>query len=367
MTLGDFHTLDGLSNDNTYKAAVKGLFDAPRDFVKSAMKTFVAPVYEEPLATLDPAIQFPPDVASYISYDADRGVLSFLGTMTPAQQADLVGLSNDHDYLQAVNNLFAAPANFVPPPDNAFLAAADASALFDSAMDPSARFAYVLPRLYDYIRSTRSQALLQQALIQALRLDADFVSTLLYDWADGGPASQHRPAQDFLDDAFVTSSDAMSRARFPDAFATLTRVIKVARIVATLGIQQTDLAALVAHSDASEPAWLGLLDFATLPVKDGDPAASFDQWASLANLFLWSSQLPQDSSPSLLGLLAEAALYVPSRPGAAVTAAKMAMIAAWTTLTSWQQSDLEALLGPAMRCRLASTFLISRSRPTPSP
>ena len=80
----------------------------------------------------------------------------------------------------------------MPPPDNAFLDATDASALFDSVLDPSVRFAYVLPRLYGYIRATRSSALLRQTLIQALRLDPDSVSILLDDWAGQGPGSRAR-------------------------------------------------------------------------------------------------------------------------------------------------------------------------------
>ncbi len=345
MTQADWQALNGLTGwTNVWKAAVKALRDAPRDLVTDAMKTFVAPVYETALATLDPAIRFPPDLASYLSYDAGRGVLSFLGTMTDAQYGDLFGLWNNHDYQHAVNELHDAPAAFVPPPDNAFLDATDASALFDSARDPSARFAYVLPRPYGYIRATRSSALLQQTLIQALRLDPDSVSILLDDWADQGSGSQHRPAHDFLDNGFVTSADAMTRARFPDAFATLTRLLKVARLVTTLGIRQSDLAALIAHSGPSKPSWLGLLDFATLPVKAGDPAASFADWAALVKVFLWTAQLPEDSSPSLLGLLAQAAEYDPAKT--AVLAAKTAMIAAWVKLTGWHQADLEALIGP---------------------
>ncbi len=344
MTLADRQTLDGLSNNTAYKAAVKGLFDAPRDLVEKAMKTFVAPVYTEPLAALDPSVQFPADVSSYVSYDADAGVLSFLGTMTAAQQAELLGLSNDQDYQDAVNALFAAPDSYVPPAENAFLAAADASALFDTATDPSARFAYVLPRLYGYIRATRSSALLQQTFIQALRLEPDMVSTLLHDWADQGPGSPHHPADDFLDDGFVTSADAMTRVRFPEAFATLTRLLKMARIVTSLSIPAGDLAALIAHSDAAHASWLGLLDFATLPVHDGDAPASFATWAALADLFLWEQQLPESSSPSLLGLLAEAAAYDPANT--TVTAAKTAMIDAWVKLTDWSKADLEALIGP---------------------
>lgn len=333
MTVAARQTLDGLSGNNQYAAAVKGLFDAPRDFVESAMKTFVAPVYEAQLDALDPAVQFPADVSSYISYDADRGILSFLGTMTDAQQADLLGLSNDSDYQAAVNELHDAPDTYVPPPDNAFLDSTDASALFDTAMDPSARFAYVLPLLYGYLRAARSSALLQQTFIQALRLDSDSVSTLL----DGS-------AQVFLADGFVTSSDAMSRARFPDAFATLTRLLKVAKIATTLSISQPDLAALVAHSDAANPAWLGLLDFASLPAQDGDPAASFADWAALAKVFMWTANLPPDSSPSLLGLLAQAAAFDPATT--TVTAAKTALIEAWVALTGWHQAELEALIGP---------------------
>jgi hypothetical protein len=344
MTQADWQRLDGLAGaTQTWKTAVRALRDAPRDFVTGAMKTFVAPVYEAPLVSLDPSVQFPADVSSNISYDADRGVLSFLGAMTAQQQGALLGLTNDPGYQQAVNDLFGAPSTYIPPPGNAFLAATDADALFDTAMDPSARFAYVLPRLKGYLRATRSTALLHQTFIQALRLDADSVASLLDDWADRGPTSTHRPADDFLDDAFVTSSDTMTRVRFPEAFGTFIRLMKTARIVTTLGITRRDLAALLAHSDTSQPSWLSLLDLATLPVDDGDPAASFAAWAALVHVFRWTPQLPGGDAPSILGLLAEAAAYDPATTTAGT--AKAAMIDGWVKLTDWSASDLEALLG----------------------
>jgi hypothetical protein len=346
MTNAQRGTLLGLSNVGAYQTAARALYDAPRTFVTDEMKTFVAPLYVAPLATLANAVQFPEDISDRISYDADAGTLSFLGTMTNAEEATLLGLWNDNAYQTAIRTLHDAPATYVPPAAEAFLAAADASTLFDAALDPSARFAFVLERLLAYLRTSRSRALLTQTFTQALRMEPAMIETLLYDWADEGAASAHRPAEDFLAGPFVTSSDAMSRDRFPDAFRALTRLLKVARLVSTLFIGRDDLASLIAHSDPTQLSWLGLLDFASLPASAGDPPASFDAWREFFEVFRWSAMLPSGSGgPTLLDLLARAETFDPAVDDAVAT--KTAMVDDWVALTDWAKTELEALLGPS--------------------
>jgi Tc toxin complex TcA C-terminal TcB-binding domain/Neuraminidase-like domain/Salmonella virulence plasmid 28.1kDa A protein len=343
MTLADRTTLLALSTGN-FQTAVNTLFDAPRAFVATAMTTFVAPVYKAPLATLASTVQFPAEISSLISYDADAKVLTFLGTMTDTQQNQLLTLSSDSAYQTAVKTLHDAPQTYVPAAGEAFLASADSAALFDVAMDPSARFAYVLDRVLTYVRASRTKALLSQTFVQALRLDPESVDQLLYEWADEGTGSTHRPAQDFMDASFVISSDTLSRDRFPATFTTFRRLLKVAQLVSTLSIGSRDLGALIAHSDPTKPNWLGLLDFASLPAAASDRPADFAAWRALYELFHWSVTLPVDTGLSILELLGRADTFDPATDDPAAT--KTAMIADWATLTSWPPSELEVLLGP---------------------
>ncbi len=337
LTLAQRAMLLGLSANAAYQAAVQALFQAPRDFVVQQMKTFVDPTYTAPLAALPAGLRFPSDLSDRIAYDSDAAQLTFVGTMSAPAQGELLGLSVDAAYQAAVNALFNAPAAYVPPAGNAFLAAADAASLFDADRTAQSRYEEVLAKLDAYLRQSESEALVKQTLSSALKLDVALVDQLVTQWADVTPQPAHRAIQEFLDAGFVESSDKPTAASYPALFTAYRRLDKVARILILLDATSDELAWLLAHAGA-----IGWLDFATLPVAGGDPPAAFAAWERLVTLFAWREDLPE-TTPGALDQLGEALLFDPAT--GVPNTEKQALVEGWAALTSWPVEELETLLG----------------------
>ncbi len=331
-------TLLALSGDAAYQAAVLDLYGRPRAFVATALKTFVDPVYTAPLAALPASsVQFPAPTSARISYDSDAQMLSYTGTMSSADEAKLLALSADAAYQVAVTALQAQPSMYVAPPDNAFLTTADASKLFEEAQAPADRYRHVLIKLDAYLRTTESEALVKQTIAAALKLDVAVVDVLLTQWHDDSGAPAHRAMQEFVDPAFVTSTDKPTVARFPALFRTYARLWKVAQITSTLGLSVGDVEWLDDHAAA-----IGWLAFNGLPATPADPPAPYGPWQRLVDAMAFRVTF-NDASETFLGLLGTALEFNPTSGKGAAT--KTELIDGWSAFGPWSEDDLQALLG----------------------
>lgn len=337
MTTGERETLLNLADDPDYRAAIRQLFGAPRNFVTEQMKTFVAPTHEARLDVQPPA--FPLELSGKISYDSDAQVLRFLGTMTEQEKTALDALSDDPAYRRAVEQLFAAPLSFVPPENNRFLTADDATQLFDLTRPAQEKFEYVVTRVDQYLRRTLSESLIKQKLSEALNLNAATMEQLLTRWQDSAVDSSHRAMTVFRDQSFVETQDKMTAARFPEQFATFTRLHKVTAIISRLKITSQELPWLFEHSPE-----LGWLNFNTLPTDPDQPAASFIAWENLVEAFQLRDGWPA-GKPALFEILDQAIGFTATGDANAANAAKAELLDRLSASTGWRLEDLETLVG----------------------
>jgi hypothetical protein len=359
MTTADRATLLAVSVDPGYQAAVLDLFGQPRTFVATAMSIFVDPVYTTPLEALPAAVHFPTQLASRISYDSDAGILSYVGTMSDPDEATLLALSADASYQAAITALHGQPTTYVPPAYNAFLTAADGGTLFDAAQSEADRYAFVLTKLYEYLRRTQSEALVKQTLAPNLKLGVPLADVLLTQWADDAAEPTHRALQEFLEEAFVSSTDKPTAARFPRLVRTYLLLWKVARIVDILHLSATDVSWLAANAGR-----VGWIVFSGLPSAPGDPALTAGPWERLVEAIAFCENYG-DVRSDVLGLLETAVQFDPATGNGAAT--KTELLDGWSALARWPEDDLEALAGdktqPADRGLLGLRFPVAPGDP----
>lgn len=260
------------------------------------------------------------------------------------------------DLLPALALLYGvAPASELPADPAAFLdarfapfipdatARADVIARLVDDTDPgylqpeveqAARFALVLEPLAAYLRGINSVALVQQMAADFLEIELG-ASDLLLGGLIRSVADAAQPASAiFLADAFLDSTDAITAAAFPDAFAMLYRLHKTALLITRLAIPTDELAWIV-----SSRAQFGWLDFNALPVAPNGGAALFDPWLRLARLFILGQELPS-GAPSLFDLLRQA-------DAGGNAAAFEAFLTALAGRTRWNRADLDTLIDAA--------------------
>jgi hypothetical protein len=233
---------------------------------------------------------------------------------------------------------------FIDDHFTAFLDAADAKAKLVGPApvlaQTSARVLYVLQPLLAYVRRVQSENRVVQKMSEALKLDTSVVDGLLRHWI-ASPANPAAASLDaFLAPAFADSDPAvpLTSAAFPAVFKALTRLQKAAFVLRGLGGRPEDVEFV--FQLASGAGWL---DLNALPLVAGDPAASFDGWERLVELFRWKSDLP--GGDSLFEPLERAVSFQPSGNPAPANAAKAAILGLWSRVAGWPLVELEALLG----------------------
>jgi Tc toxin complex TcA C-terminal TcB-binding domain/Neuraminidase-like domain len=276
------------SPDPVYRAAIEALFDAPRQFIQRAMRTFSVQDFAADLTTLPPgAAPFPKALMGRIYFDAATHKLHFLGPMLEAERDMLLALSDNTSFQRAVNALFALPN--APTAD--FIIDLDIP-VFDDATTPEARFELVLKKLLPYLRLKLSEQLVVQKIAAALGLESRAAELLLTRWvASPAGRSGQRVVADFLDSTFAESSQnvKLDPGSFPSQFKAYTLLHKIALIAARFKLNARQLAWLFEFTPA--PGWLDLrtlptapLDSNPLPPEPRDRAAYFDRWLRLVDL-----------------------------------------------------------------------------------
>ncbi|MEZ0109731.1 hypothetical protein ABH920_003745 [Catenulispora sp. EB89] len=327
MTNDQRTQLDAVSADPAYQSAVQALYNAPRSFVTTQMKTLRTPVYSAPLAAWPADIQLPASLSGRVFFDASLRALCARGYLTADELALLATASADPAFGPAVSAL-AAAQEAPPAPGNALLTAADASAMFDAPAAPADRFHRVLLVVAPYLRTSLSQATVKQQLGQAAGLDAASAEALLGRWL----RSPFRPTalEDFLAPDYVGSdaSVVLTRGGFPQQFTTLGLVYRVALLLNRLRVKAADLPFVVGYAP---DRWLDPTALPTAPVTGASPL--FDGFVALLGLMRLAATIPG-------GMATPAAVF------AAATAPGATEQDALTVLgsrTGWNGGDLSVL------------------------
>jgi Tc toxin complex TcA C-terminal TcB-binding domain/Neuraminidase-like domain len=108
----------------TYQQAIADLFSGPRLALK-----FFDPVFTAPLENLPAAVDFSslldPALVLRISYDTEERLLRCTGILSSKNRDDLMALSGNLAYKNAVNSLFTQPSLGAFPPEQVWLEDAD--------------------------------------------------------------------------------------------------------------------------------------------------------------------------------------------------------------------------------------------------
>ena len=308
-----------LSDNPEYKTAINKLFTDSKENVK-----IVVP------AKAPPTLTFPADVQAKISFDANAQALRFVGPMSPLEKMILLSLSGKDIYLDAVNDLFQQPGDFLLETKAPFLGLADAVELPDALaplLDPDVtsanKFEFVLKRLLSYLHS---RELIKQVLSEELKLEAAITRLLLEDVLKSlkNPAS---PDKRLIDDCQALIDN--DTAAFTACFLLLHRI---ALLINGFKMTAPEVAYISAHAN----------DFANFDLNalSGSPVVSpsqfFMQWVRLFDLFSLRDALPQ-SEVTLIDLFAVAAASpLPAEFGADM---KLAL----SETTGWDASSISDL------------------------
>lgn len=143
-------------------------------------------VYIASLASLPVGLNFPATLSGQISYDSVGQVLRFVGPMTDSVLGQLKLLSNDPNYLKALNSLWQQPRDILSA-NLSLLDQTQAAANLINASLPNVadRYNFVLAGLLTYLQGSQSRNLIKQTLSQALGLDPALMALLL----SGAPTS----------------------------------------------------------------------------------------------------------------------------------------------------------------------------------
>ncbi|NJP10196.1 MAG: hypothetical protein HC866_12535, partial [Leptolyngbyaceae cyanobacterium RU_5_1] len=180
-------SLAAITGIPTYQQAIRELFNRPRHALK-----FFEPVFTAPLANLLTSVDFNalPDNAliQKISYDAEKRSLRFAGIMSTDEQTKLDALSNDANYLNAVNSLKTQPELISPSDERVWLVDADLQFPLRDLEDPTkdhltANLTTAVTKALAYLSKTTSvNAVVQQSSVQ-LGLTEAVVGNLLTQYA----------------------------------------------------------------------------------------------------------------------------------------------------------------------------------------
>ncbi len=263
MTWDENMRLRLLSSDSMYLAALDSLFTPPRQFVEIHMASFLDPATAETqlfstngtvsvsLATLPSAITFPPDMS--ISYDSVNYLLQFVGSMTAAQKTQLLALSNDQGYQDAINALYS-----------------------QQPLARAARYGYIYKRLSAYLNA--SSEILAQKLGEPLKITADNLIALVQQLRLT-PTDPTQPllSANLLSPDFLASTGPLQGAQWLAQFQAVTLLQNSALIITKCKFNPFEVNWILQHAAA-----LGWLDFKTLPpVGPAQGGALFAGWERL--------------------------------------------------------------------------------------
>ncbi|GAA1704218.1 hypothetical protein GCM10009745_59670 [Kribbella yunnanensis] len=251
-------SLEALSTDATYRAAVLALWDAPRDAVAGRMKALRLPTYSTSLPTLPADFVLPKSLTGRVYYDVTTRALCSRGYLSAADADALQAASGDLTFPVVVAELRRLQSVTPVAEGNKFFTRPEAEAMFATDLGAAGRFRLAQAKLGPVIHGLLTDTTVKQHVGAATSLDAGVVEALLGTWLRSVPIGT------FLDSAFVGSDPAVvvSRNGFPNQFAALTRLHRVALVLIRARITAPDLPLLFKYTATS-----GWLDLNALPAS----------------------------------------------------------------------------------------------------
>jgi len=196
------------------------------------------------------------------------------------------------------------------------------------------RFAYVQPALETFLLRQQKEALIQQNAADFLQLSVPIARALLTQLHLQGATDtllQTINAPTLLDkQADGSYTFPLDVTHFSDIFKSLRLLHKDAMLISKLNMKTTELAWWLAGTNAASMDWMHAKDF---PI-DATTSVALAQWEHIQDVFLWKSNLPKSDLTAFEFF--DSVLDT--------TATTTDVITALARLTSWEASDITALV-----------------------
>ncbi|MFD6161348.1 neuraminidase-like domain-containing protein [Nocardia sp. NPDC060256] len=326
-----------------YQAAVDELYWAPRLFVAARMKARRIPVFAADQPTMPADYQMPKTLSGKVFYDVNDHKLKSRGYLSQADAEALTAAPSGSAIAAAVAELRRVQEVADIPDENKFLDLEVAKTFFrDAATVPADRFRVVLGILNPLLRRTLSEITIKQQLGQAADLNPATADLLLGTWLRSSSGSV--VLAEFLAPAFVSSDAAVpvTRSAFGQQFSTLSRIHRVALLLARLRVDAVELPFVFGY--AGKAGWLNLNELPSAPIVG--PAPLFAKFVRLLDLIRVRAGIPGgiDTFDTVFAVAAD-----PSS-GVADVVKELA------ARTSWNAADL-GILAPLLGLTAAARFL----------
>ncbi|MFC9439763.1 neuraminidase-like domain-containing protein [Nocardia sp. NPDC057030] len=326
-----------------YQAAVDELYWAPRLFVAARMKARRIPVFTASQPTMPADYQVPKTLSGKVFYDINDHMLKSRGYLSQADAEALTAAPSGSAIAAAVAELRRVQEVVDIPDENKFLDLEVAKTFFrDSSTVPAERFRVVLGILNPLLRRTLSEITIKQQLGQAADLNPATADLLLGTWLRSSSGSV--VLEDFLAPVFVSSDVAVpvTRAAFGQQFTALSRIHRVALLLARLRVDAVELPFAFGYADKA--GWLNFNELPSAPVVG--PAPLFGTFVRLLDLFRVRAAIPGgiDTFGKVFAVAASTASGVSD------------VVRELAVRTGWNAADL-GILAPLLGLTAAARFL----------
>jgi hypothetical protein len=299
---------------------------------------YAAPSCSVNLYTL-PSVSFPANSQSQISYNTDKKTLTFAGYMSSADEADLLLLSGDTDFQNAIKQLFLLSQQSDSAVSNTFFAShADVVAnlgALDSSHIPQ-RFALFLTDISPVYRQLLQNGFVQREISTLFKVDKKLALVIF--------TSISGIYSDFSADAFVNTNMSISVLNFPAQYKRFLLISKISFVIGKLKITAEDLGWLVKNAGP-----ISSLDFLALPVQPiTGPVAAFSSFETLINLYKFIGLYPVVPPPFSGTILTIPGTSVFTLLQDVLDGKTVALIESdLVALTRWSKTDVDYALGAA--------------------
>jgi hypothetical protein len=317
--------------------AIDELFRVPRLAIK-----FFEPIFEASLKELPSPIDFKAqlsaDLAAKIAYDAEQGLLLFVGIMTNAEQVALHAvipsvLPAEIAYHAAVNSLASQPGAIAPPSDRIWLTDNDLDSGLPANNTLAKRLANAALKALSYL----SQSLLVSTVLQqssAMLGLSNSLTRRVFDVFAIMPPLAPDPAKttllEHITRVFAATSGVVDYAAQKVTFDGWYWANRAAAILKKWKVTLAEFDKVVALTSGAQ-----LLDLLTLPLDDTAPIASLERFLRAGRLLRFRDSLAE-TEITFLEVLEK--LGPPSYTPAQFAADLERLQDAWTA------TDLEALI-----------------------
>jgi hypothetical protein len=279
-------------------------------------------------------VTIPDTLAAQVSFDSAALKLKLAGYMSATNQAQLKTLAGaTAAYQAAVDQLFNTAQQTSSASANLFFATQNdvdtklGTLLSDNIPERYALFLGIIAPNY---RTLQQQSAVQNELCGWFKINKDVAAAI--------QASQPAIYGDLTADAFVTKTQPLTAANFPNQFNWYQKIAKICFVVVKLKLSADDLAWFQAHA-----AEVGSLDLWNLPIAPvSGPVSTFAAFQVLVNILKFEQQYPAvtQSTAALTNTISVYTVF-----GDAIAAAPIATIEAdLAALTGWNPAELDALV-----------------------